>query len=115
MKATVPADMAALPAAETPLRWDATAGVWRVGSTNFTLETLVELFEAGWQADAMAREFDGLDLATVYSALGYYLRWREALTPYLAARRAKVAAARRAGAGEAAALRARLEARLAAR
>ena len=102
---------ATLPAGETPLRWDAEAGVWRVGATNLTLETLVEFFEAGWDADAMAREFDGLDLATVYSTLGYALRWRETLAPYLAARRTKAAAARRAGETDAAALRTRLLAR----
>ena len=102
---------ATLPPGEAPLRWDAEAGVWRVGATNFTLETLVELFEAGWDADIIAREFTGLDLATVYSALGYYLRWRETLAPYLAARRTKVAEARRTGVADAAALRARLLAR----
>ena len=97
------------PAAVDPLRWD--DGVWRVGDGNLTLETVVELFEAGQEADEIARDFEGVERATIYSVIGYYLGHRAELADYLAQRRAQVAAQRAAAHAEAQAIRRRLEAR----
>lgn len=97
------------PAAVVPLRWD--DGVWRVGDKNLTLETVVELFEAGQEADEIARDFEGVERATIYSVIGYYLGHRAELADYLAQRRAQVAAQRAAAHAEAQEIRRRLEAR----
>jgi uncharacterized protein (DUF433 family) len=111
MSDTTLASVPTPPAAEVPLRWD-NCGVWRVGRTNLTLETVVELFDSGLEADEIAREFDRLDLATVYSVIGYYLGHREELAAYLAARRAHAAETRMAGDAASQTMRERLEKRL---
>lgn len=92
-----------------PLRWD--SGVWRIGPTNLTLEAVVQLYEGGMDADEIAREFDGLDLATLHQVLGYYLAHRNEFTPYLSARKAHLAARHERGRAAAREMRARLAAR----
>ena len=98
-----------LPAEPVPLRWD--DGVWRIGSTNLTLEVVVQLYESGLDADEIARDFDGLELASVYQTIGYYLRHREDLADYLAERRRHVAGQRERGKAAAREMRERLQAR----
>ena len=101
--------MPPLPAEPIPLRWD--DGVWRIGSTNLTLEAVVQLYESGLDADEIARDFDGLELASVYQTIGYYLRHREDLAAYLAERRRHVAGQRERGKAAAREMRERLQAR----
>ena len=97
------------PSIAVPLHWD--SGVWRIGPTNLTLEAVVQLYEGGLDADEIAREFDGLDLAIVHQVLGYYLAYREDFTPYLSARKAHLAARHERGKAAAREMRTRLAAR----
>jgi len=105
---STPSVSPALPAAPVPLRWD--DGVWRVGSTNLTLESVVQLYDAGLDADEIAREFAGLEVATAYQVIGYYLAHRDELADYLTARRTHVALQREQGKAAAVEMRARLAA-----
>lgn len=61
-----------------PLRWDAT-GTLRVGNTRVTLDVLLRAYALGGDAEELVEQFPSLDLADVYSVLGYYLRHREQL------------------------------------
>jgi uncharacterized protein (DUF433 family) len=72
-------------AAEPPLRIDA-AGVVRVGATRVTLDPVVAEYEEGATAEEIVIRYDSLPLGDVYSAIGYYLRNREAVQEYLARR-----------------------------
>ena len=64
-----------------PLVLDAD-GVARVAATRVTLETLVAAFEKGATAEEIVHQYPSLQLADVYSVIGYYLRRREAVAAY---------------------------------
>jgi uncharacterized protein (DUF433 family) len=70
-----------------PLRFDASAGVIRVGETRVTLDSLVASFLQGATPDEIARNYDSLTLSEVYRAIGYYLAHQEQVDAYLNARR----------------------------
>jgi uncharacterized protein (DUF433 family) len=70
-------------------------GVYRVGGTRVTLDTLVAAYFAGATAETIADRYPTLALADIYSALGQYLRHRAEFDAYLARRRAEAAAVRR--------------------
>jgi uncharacterized protein (DUF433 family) len=65
------------------LRLDAD-GVIRIGPSRVTLETLFAAFTSGATPEQIVIDFPTLDLADVYSAIGYLLRNRTAVDEYLA-------------------------------
>lgn len=65
-----------------PLVLDAD-GVVRIGDTRVTLDTLVSAFEEGATAEEIAHQYPSLQLADVYSVIGYYLRRRQDVDAYL--------------------------------
>jgi uncharacterized protein (DUF433 family) len=65
-----------------PLALDAD-GVARVGKTRVTLDTLMAAFEEGATAEEITHQYPSLELADVYSVIGYYLRRREDVDTYL--------------------------------
>jgi uncharacterized protein (DUF433 family) len=75
-------------------------GVVRVGGTRVTLDTVVAAFLEGATAEEIAQQYPVLELADVYSVIGYYLRRRSEVEAYLQRRH-----------GQARALQAETEAR----
>lgn len=58
-------------------------GVVRVGHTRVTLDTIVMAFTEGATAEEIAQQYPSLQLADIYSAIGYYLRHRPEVEAYL--------------------------------
>ena len=56
----------------------------RVGSSRVTLDTVVAAFHAGATPEQLVQDFPTLDLADVYSAIGYYLHNRRQVDDYIA-------------------------------
>jgi uncharacterized protein (DUF433 family) len=79
--------------APVPLRTDAD-GVVRVGRTRVTLDTVVAAFEEGATAEEIVQQYPSLDLADVYSVIGFYLRHRSEVGAYLRQRQQQADAAR---------------------
>jgi len=73
-----------------PLTMD-TEGMARIGGTRVTLETLVAAFEEGATAEEIVQQYPSLQLADVYSVIGYYLRRRRDVEAYLDQRRKQAA------------------------
>jgi uncharacterized protein (DUF433 family) len=69
-------------------------GVARVGQTRVTLDTVVAAFLDGATAEEITYQYPSLDLADVYSVLGYYLRRRADVDSYLQRRREQTEKAR---------------------
>ena len=69
-----------------PLRIDSD-GVVRVGKTRVTLDTVVAAFAEGATAEEIAQQYPSLNLADIYSVIGYYLRRRSEVEEYLRQRR----------------------------
>jgi uncharacterized protein (DUF433 family) len=69
-----------------PLRTEAD-GTIRVGNTRVLLDLVVSAFDEGASAEEIVEEFPTLDLADVYSVLGFYLRHRSDVDAYLQQRR----------------------------
>jgi len=67
---------------KVPLRSDAD-GVLRVGQTRVTLDTVVAAFQEGATAEQIVEQYPSLDLADVYSVIGYYLQRRTDVDAYL--------------------------------
>jgi uncharacterized protein (DUF433 family) len=65
-----------------PLRTDA-EGVVRIGNTRITLDTVVGAFRDGATAEEIVQQYPSLDLADVYSVIGYYLRRTSEVDAYL--------------------------------
>jgi uncharacterized protein (DUF433 family) len=76
-----------------PLRTDAD-GVVRVGNTRVTLDTLVGAFRDGATAEEIVQQYPSLDLADVYSVIGYYLRRTPEVDAYLQKRKKDAEASR---------------------
>jgi uncharacterized protein (DUF433 family) len=64
-----------------PLARDA-HGVYRVGGTRVTLDTVVRAFNRGATAEEIVQDFPSLQLPDVYEVIGYYLKHIEELTQY---------------------------------
>jgi uncharacterized protein (DUF433 family) len=62
------------------------AGVIRVGGTRVSLDSVVYAFDKGATPEEIAQSFPTLDLATIYSVIGYYLQNRSEVEQYLARR-----------------------------
>lgn len=70
-----------------PLRLDE-GGTYRVGKTRVNLDTVVWAYNSGSSAQEIARDYPSLNVADVHSVIGYYLRHRNEVDAYLAARQA---------------------------
>jgi uncharacterized protein (DUF433 family) len=66
-----------------PLREDA-AGVWRVGKTRVTLETVWRAWKEGADAEQIVMRFSALELADVLAVLAFTLRQPELVNGYMA-------------------------------
>lgn len=64
-----------------PLARD-TDGIYRVGGTRVTLDTVVRAFNRGATAEEIVQDFPSLQLPDVYQVIGYYLNHIEELTQY---------------------------------
>lgn len=76
-----------------PVRVDAD-GVARVGGTRVTLDTVVGAFSDGATAEEIAQQYPSLELADIYSVIGYYLRNASEVQAYLCQRQTKSLAVR---------------------
>jgi uncharacterized protein (DUF433 family) len=65
-----------------PLKVDVD-GVVRVGGTRVTLDTVVYAFKQGATAEEIMQQYPSLQLADIYSAIGYYLRRQSEVEAYL--------------------------------
>jgi len=65
-----------------PIRVDK-GGAVRVGPTRVTLDTVIGSFNDGASPEEIVRRFPTLQLADVYSVLGYYLRYKEEIDQLL--------------------------------
>lgn len=64
------------------------AGVLRVAGTRVSLDSVVYAFGEGATPEEIAQDFPTLDLAAVYSVIGYYLQNRAEVEEYLGRRKA---------------------------
>jgi uncharacterized protein (DUF433 family) len=69
-----------------PLAIDAD-GVVRVGNTRVTLDTVIAAFLEGATAEEIAHQYPSLNLADIYSVIGYHLKNRFEVDKYLEARK----------------------------
>ena len=65
-----------------PLREDA-AGVWRVGKTRVTFETVWRAWKEGADAEQIVMRFLALELADVLAVLAFALRQSELVNEYM--------------------------------
>ena len=79
---------------QVPLRSDE-RGALRIGPSRVSLDTLIGEFHAGASPEEMVEHFPTLDLADVYSVIGFYLGHRAEVDAYLAQRRAQAEEYRR--------------------
>ncbi len=85
-------DMAAPAITELiPLQVDAD-DVIRVSGTRVTLDTLVAAFAEGATAEEITQQYPALNLADVYSVIGYYLRHPVEVQSYLRQRQQRAEA-----------------------
>jgi uncharacterized protein (DUF433 family) len=81
------AEMTLAAAAEPlPLKADQD-GVWRVGGTRVSLDTVVGAYGAGLSPEEIVLRYDVLRLEDVYLVFGYYLRHKADVDAYVAERR----------------------------
>ncbi len=58
-------------------------GVYLVGGTRVTLDTIVRAHKRGLSAETIARQYPALHLADVYFVIGYYLHNQATVEQYL--------------------------------
>jgi uncharacterized protein (DUF433 family) len=63
------------------------AGVLRLAGTRVSLDSVIYAFEEGATPEEIAQAFTTLDLAAIYSVLGYYLQNRAEMEQYLEQRK----------------------------
>ena len=68
-----------------PLSADA-SGVFRVGSSRVTLDSVVSAFRDGATAEEIAEQYPGISLGQVYSVIAYYLAHTAEVDDYLRTR-----------------------------
>ena len=61
-----------------------TEGVYRVGDTRVSLDSLVYLFREGMSAESMVESYPALTLEAVHGALAFYLANENEIDAYLA-------------------------------
>jgi uncharacterized protein (DUF433 family) len=59
------------------------AGVLRVAGTRVSLDSVIFAFDEGATPEEIAQDFPTLDLADIYSVVGYYLQNRAEVEEYL--------------------------------
>jgi uncharacterized protein (DUF433 family) len=69
-------------------------GVVLVGKTRVTLDTVVAAFLEGAIAEEIVEQYPSLQLADVYSVVGYYLRHKAEVDAYLKIRQERAAQVR---------------------
>lgn len=62
-------------------------GVYRVGGTRITLDSVVREFKAGLKPEEIVEVLKSVQLSDVHFVIGYYLRHAEDVERYLAERR----------------------------
>ncbi|MCC5635689.1 DUF433 domain-containing protein [Nostoc sp. CHAB 5844] len=83
----------AIVAESTPLTLNED-GVVLVGKTRVTLDTVVTAFLEGATAEEIVEQYPSLQLADVYSVIGYYLRRKTEVDAYLKIRQERAAQVR---------------------
>ena len=73
---------------KTPLHADAD-GVWRVGGTRITLDSVIMRFREGATAEEIVQRYPSMELADVYLVVAFYLRHQASVDEYLAERAAQ--------------------------
>src|SRR5438067_1359664 len=68
-----------------PLAKDA-HGVYRIGGTRVTLESVVHAYNRGATAEEIVQDFPNLQLPDVYQVIGYYLKHAAELAEYFETR-----------------------------
>ena len=68
---------------ETPPLKQHADGSIRVGNSRITMETLLAFYKQGETAEELARDFDTVSLAEIYSVIAYYLRHKDEVEAYL--------------------------------
>ena len=63
---------------------DKIEGVYRVGDTRVSLDSLIYLFREGLSAESMVESYPALTLEQVHGALAFYLANQKELDAYLA-------------------------------
>ena len=63
------------------------AGVLRITGTRVSLDSVIYAFEEGATPEEIVQDFPTLDLAAVYSVIGYYLQNRAEIEQYLKQRK----------------------------
>ena len=58
-------------------------GVYRVGKTRVTLDTIVGAFKEGATAEEIAYQYPTVSLADIYSVISYYLHQKQEVDAYL--------------------------------
>jgi uncharacterized protein (DUF433 family) len=69
-------------------------GVFRINNTRVLLDLVVSSFLRGSSPEDIIEQYTTLDLANVYSVIGYYLRHKEEIDAYIAERDAQAQAFR---------------------
>jgi len=70
---------------QIPLRVDE-QGTVRIGTTEVTLDVVMDAYDRGATAEQIAQKFGELALADVYAVIGYCLRHETEIREYLAKR-----------------------------
>jgi uncharacterized protein (DUF433 family) len=70
-------------AERVPLEQDQ-SGVFRVGGTRVTLDTIVTAYQQGEPPETIADQYPSVALADVFAVIGFYLRHRQEVEAYLA-------------------------------
>jgi len=63
------------------------AGVFRVAETRVSLDSVIYAFEEGATPVEIVQQYPTLDLAAIYSVIGYYLQNRAEVQEYLEQRK----------------------------
>jgi uncharacterized protein (DUF433 family) len=69
-------------------------GVFRVGNTRLTLDSVLTSYNLGATPEEIVQQFPSLALADVYAVVTYYLRHKAEVESYLAERRERSKAVR---------------------
>ncbi len=65
------------------------AGVLRVAGTRVSLDSVIYAFDEGATPEEIAQDFPTLELAVIYSVIGYYLQNRAEVKQYIEQRKAQ--------------------------
>jgi uncharacterized protein (DUF433 family) len=83
-------------AAETPPLSADASGIFRVGSSRVTLDTVVGAFRDGATAEEIAEQYPAISLGQVYAVIAYYLAHTAEVDDYLQVREQRSAEVRQA-------------------